>query len=1041
MTSFDDAVETATPIWDQPAMVVRWKELPDGESGGRENLALMGDVLSGQYSVTQSYDDALPDDVTMTSSNDASGKFEADLLGRPGHTYASWSAATSAVGENAFASTYIGSTIPTFSWGMQMFMAIVVPSDTAELTQGELEGTEYAWDLVTTQTDGTVKIWLYTKRAYTGMVAPSFYSDVTVANTTYCCVGVKAVDPAGNELRWNLSTMVQSSAPSSATTHQQTPMTVDTDRSVFFGFWGSLGGGTWSPVAGVLMGTATSPTTSIIVTREGLYTGPRTQGMGATRSTATDTVAMIGIALEPFERPMMTPGEFWSPFNEESPVVDFERDTAAISLDFNVVTEDGTQGSRLYTGQMDDVAVGGGNSANLESSSLTRSTLNRSVNLPIIFGRREGGSIDFLISWLAARSDRFVGPAPGPYARWWVPCYGSIHDGLGGSLSFHYEMYWTPTEANIGLRNPTFVEGPFLTGAFACHTENYTQEIVLQGIDLWRNDEIWPWVTENYLPSEYAQDIFSFGCNSGRVSFWVRGDATYAGTPPNVGSGNRYLFNFTHQMLNSAGAVLGSIRTYMEPDRQLYVQMGNATDSYTTLTYGGSLALPTDDAWHFYSVSWSYDEGTMKVRRNGVSTSTSQFATDGRNGFTGWYDTEAALYASGGKIDTSFRSHLPMSDFIMETGYPVYSSSGSDIWPVYPWPSFTMTTRPTGAQIATVPDDSPVNAWESLADLARNTMSMYRADEYDGLEFLPPVYWGESTQQTVAFDVDTELNAEELTITADPTKSRNVVTVKFLETSIDEMFATCLAMTTVTEIPPGLTDVVFTLDYAIAEIHGAATPYSAVWTITNLTQTQITAGTGAAYDKHYMSVNTVADGSGVVLEERSVLGLIIGYTQTTVTIRFQNKTGKMAYLANNYQGDEQLPSLRILGYLIKQSDAYVTERDGGSIGLRRERAMEVDMDWVHDRFTAQQLASVLVSTLAHPRHEIKAVVMGDPRRRPGQVVEVRDPGQSKANGIWRVMSIEHNIDGPQYTQTLQLVNLLSPGVWDQTSWDQASWGE
>ena len=1041
MTSpLDDALSAADPVFAEPSLFIDWKENPGGDGSANESLSDMSDLLSGQYTVEQSFDDALPDPVTMTNAGDASGQFQAELIGRQGHVWSNWSALTSTFGENAYSSNYIGTTLPSIpSYGYQLFMAIVVPSATATLNQGDIDGTPYAWDYLTQQTDGLITVFIYTKRSYSGIAPPSFYSSETVANTAYCCVGVKAFDPAGNEMYWRLNAQTNTAASVSATAHQQT-ITVDADRSVVFSFWVGPGNLNWT-TSDTTICSVNTPTVSLGVARAGLFTGARTVTTTGTVSSDTSIVGMISLGLEPFERPNMTPTEFWSPFNTDSPVVDFDRDTAHVTTYFNTVTEDQVEDTRLFDGQMDDIELGQSNQVSLKASSLVRSTLNKSVNLPIIFGRREGGSIDFLVAWIAARADRFLGPAPGPYARWWVPCYGSIHDGLGGPMGYNYGWYWTPTLTNIGLRNPTFVTGPFLTGIFACHTADYTLEIVLNAIDLYKNKEIWPWVQEDFLPSQYAQDIFSFANNSGRISFWVRGDATYNGTPPNVPSNNRFLFSFLHQMKSPTGTILGQIWIYMEPDRNVYMQMGNATDGYTTLFYSGGLQLPTDSAWHFYSIQWSYDDGSFKVRRDGnTGTQSFQWGTDGRNGTTGWYNSEEELYAAGGSISTTFRTHLPLSDFIMEASWDVYASTGSDVWPTYAWPSFTMTTRTTGQQIATVPDDSPVNAWEALGDLARNTTSWYRANEWDGIEFLPPSYWGESAQQTIAYTADTTLNAQELQITADPSKSRNVVTIQYAETSVDLSYSTCLAMTTSTEIPPGINDVVFTLDSPVAEIHGAATPYSAVWTLTNLTAAQISAGTGASYDKHYVAVNTLADGSGTVLEERSVLVVIIGYTQTTVTLRFQNKTGKSVYLANNYQGDNQLPSLRILGYLIKQTDAYVTERDGGSIGTRRERAMEVEMPWIHDRFTAQQMASRMVSMLAHPRHEVTVEVMGDPRRFPGQLISLIDDQQTKASGNWRVLSIAHNADGPQFTQTLKLVNSYPVAVWDQARWDESIWG-
>lgn len=1041
MTSLDDALESASVQYDQPILAVDWVQLPPNEGTGLiESLSDLSDMMSGSYSVSHSFDDALPDPVTMTGSVDAAGKAEIELLGRDGHTFSTWSAPTTQTGENSYASNYIGTSLPVGTTpGTRLFMLVAVPSATALLTQGDLEDTPLAWDLVTTVVQGSVALWIYTKKFTYQAPAPSFYSSEIVSNTVFSCVAMKATDPEGRALDWRINTS-GSTTSSATTTHNQVTLSTTCQRSVLFGFWVAPPSGTWTlGGSDTTLASYASATVRVLVGRAGLYSLRTTRTLSATSGSATGA-AMFALAVEPFERPNMGPTEFWSPFNDDSPADGLDRDTAAVNLSVVPLTEDGPQAVKIFTGQMDDITVGDDQQVMLEASSGARITMNRSVNLPILFARREGGSIDFLTAWIAARGDRFIGPAPGPEARWWVPCYGSIHDGLGGPLGYNFGMYWTPTLSNVGIRYPTFVEGPFHKAVFACHTATLTQEIVLQGLDLHKNEEIWPWVMQNYLPTEYAKDLFSIANNAGRVSFWMRGDASYAGTPPNVPSSNRFLFIFTLDMLSPTGSVLGRCSTYMDTDRHLYIQMGNDTDGYTTLFWNSAnLDLPTDGLWHFYSIAWSYDEGTFKVRRDGTTASTGGPGANGDNGFTGWYDTQDALYAAGGSIKTTFRSHMPFSDFIYEAGYESYDVD-SDIWPTYAWPSFTLTTRATGQAIEAVPDDSPVNVWEALAEMAQNTRSWFRMDENDNLDFLPPSYWGETAQNTVDYLTDTEVNAQDLDIVADPSKSRNVVTVKFPETSVDLSYSTCLAMTTSTEIPPGITETTFTLDYPVAEIHGAATPFAAVWTITNLTASQITAGTGAAYDKHYMAVNTAADGSGTVLEERSVLGVIIDYTQTTVVVRFQNKTGRSAYLANNYQGDNPLPSLRIQGYLIKSSEAYVTERDGGSIGMRRERAMEVEMPWIHDRFTAQQFASQLVSLLARPRHEVGVVVMGDPRRTPGQLVALSDAGTTRASGNWRVMSITHNADGPEFTQQLRLVKVLPVAVWDQTSWDQSAWG-
>jgi hypothetical protein len=191
-----------------------------------------------------------------------------------------------------------------------------------------------------------------------------------------------------------------------------------------------------------------------------------------------------------------------------------------------------------------------------------------------------------------------------------------------------------------------------------------------------------------------------------------------------------------------------------------------------------------------------------------------------------------------------------------------------------------------------------------------------------------------------------------------------------------------------------------------------------------------------------MSVNTAADGSGTYQTAAQVSASILTYDQTTVTLVFSNKTGKTMYAVNNYQGDLQLPFLQILGYAVTSADGYVTERDEGSIGTRRERALDVDMNWIHDRTTAQQLASHMVTALARPRAQVVVETQGDPRRVPGQAVTVADAQDTQASGLWRALSVTHNADGPQYTQTLQLVAIPPIGVWDGApGWDEEIWSE
>jgi len=272
----------------------------------------------------------------------------------------------------------------------------------------------------------------------------------------------------------------------------------------------------------------------------------------------------------------------------------------------------------------------------------------------------------------------------------------------------------------------------------------------------------------------------------------------------------------------------------------------------------------------------------------------------------------------------------------------------------------------------------------------------------------------------------------------DPTKTRNLVTVVYDETRIDVNRAPILDISAAIEIPTGTTDITFALDVPAAEIHGAADPYGTNdWLLTKLTAAQI-AGTSALPNSNFMSINKYADGSYAWQNISSITANVIGWTTSTVTVRFSNKYGQKMYAANN---GSQIPFLRILGYPIRTQDAYQSARDPGSVTTRRERALTTEAVWVQDRATATEHAGRLVTALSRPRPELAVTVMGDPRRRPGQLVSIADAEGTAAEGTWRVLKVGHRGNGPMYVQDLQLTYVGPIGLWDEGLWDDAVWGE
>jgi hypothetical protein len=145
------------------------------------------------------------------------------------------------------------------------------------------------------------------------------------------------------------------------------------------------------------------------------------------------------------------------------------------------------------------------------------------------------------------------------------------------------------------------------------------------------------------------------------------------------------------------------------------------------------------------------------------------------------------------------------------------------------------------------------------------------------------------------------------------------------------------------------------------------------------------------------------------------------------------------WLSNNGQ---QIPFLRILGYQIRTADAYSTVTDPGSIGRRRDRSLSTSGNpWLQTRPVAENYVNRLLGVLAQPRTVLNVRVMGDPRRKPGNLVTLADASGTKADGTWRVLAVTHNGNGPGYTQDLQLIFVPEVGLWDLSNWDEAIWGD
>lgn len=1025
MTALDDALAQASVVWSSPNLTADWLEQYPSEptDGNPDATRELGQQLTGDFKVEHSLDDGFPDPVTMTTGNDASGVLTTTLNGRDQVIADSWGWRTVQTGNST--GTLITTQWPTdIKPGDYAIVAASFPSNSPVITPyPDPSEVNYQWTVLADVSDGTGLRTIVWGRPYWGTALNMVIKISVSTATSWLCTAMYARTASGIPVQITPGAVSATAEPSSVALHTAGPVSL-VGRGFILGVWSSVSAtAQWSTSTSTELGEKAATTDTMISTTGLLYED--TYSITASTSAATAVATLIAIPLRIKDRQRMDALKYFSPFNVDSPVYGRDRDTAPTQFDFNVLTASGVQGATLHKGQMATIGIKG-RQAELTAVSKTRLDLAKSLVLPVVFGNRENCTVDWLATWIMARGGQFAGPAPTSYCAYWAPLYGSTHAHYDSNYGYNSAVYYTADQSGIplGLRPPTVVKGPFLTAMYAQQTSTRVEEIRLYPLHL--NDRDRTYTT--------SMDLMSQSNNSGRISFWLRGDA--AVDAPAFASDNYLMHAEILARASSGGTVKGGVLIdYRPSDRKMRVSLGGQSTGFTYVAFTGLPALPTDGLWHFIGVAWDWDSGTAKVIIDGTEATSNLWATSALTVFTDLPTTDQANSDAGGIQDVFLLSRLPISDVQIETR--PYSDTWSYMYPTPAYPSSNATIRTTGQSLEAIAQDGPVIGWDTLVELAQSTLSSYRTNELDNLEFLPLSYFGETAQMTSSEVVDTQVNASDLDVDLDPTKSRNAVTVKFPETRVDTMISPVFDLSSSIPIPPGSTTMTFALDIPAAEIHYQSTPFNDNWKFTNLTAGDVTAKT-FPLDKHFMSVNYAPDGTGVYLVAATINARIISATATSVTIKFTNNALRTFYLVNN---GTEVPFLRVYGYAVRASDGYVTQRDAGSIGTRRERPLDTQLDWVQNRNVATQVASHLVTATARPRAEVKLTVMGDPRRKPGQAVTIKDSEGTQASGLWRILSITHNGSGAEYTQELQLVSVYPVFTWDAApGWDYMVWG-
>lgn len=1056
MTALDDALASNSIVLGPHQIKALWRETSNEDiATNPDAVGNLTDQHDGSMSVTHSLNDGLPDSVTMTTGNDASGTLSAGLNGREGLTLGTsgqraWSASGGASGS---AATTIPGNIPSVAVvGDYLLCAVVVNDATATLVQTYIDPKDN-WENLGSVADGTgLALYLYGSRTYyTGRKPLALTSDKPVSYVSMT-TAFWARNPLGIPLPYKVTNPVLAAESVSGTAHS---VSGRLQRKGFqVGIWGSLSGvGPWTGTVGGM--TEWNETVAVGLDLMLSTSALRESGINVltANSTSATAVAVMGtVAMEPYARPRLDGRQYFSPFNADSPIYSFERDTADVLASIRVLTTGGPVDTQIFKGQMQDTPVSG-RAAELTAQSKARILLNRTVNLPIVSARREGLGLDWVATWLLARGGSFAGAAPNQYTRFWNTFYGSIHNHWGTVLDyntvFNYRSDIVPAGA-YGTVNPPTVVGPKgFPAMFAQQTATRTDEIVMRPNAQMHNypTDDFPHLYENGGTGPLMADFMSGSNSKGRLSFWIRGDAA-VGNPAylsSVGADDSLAYFSMYSIARGPGTnFLGYVRFYISSTtRQPVIQMGATTIGFGNVTPGAPYALPTDNAWHFIGFWWNYATGEyhMRIDNTWMASVSNFFATNGWNYTADLPPTEREVRAAGGKTEIQFRSHLPISDLLIDAGNPMTTPGTfwNDLYPTPALPGANATIRPTFQKLTGLAVPDGVNAWEALADVAQSSLAAYRVDENDAINFLPPAYFGEAAQMTSSSLQDVQFNASELDVTLDPSKTRNVVTVQFQDIRMDSKYSPVLDYSTAFELPPGTTIVTFPLDVPAVEIHGAATTNGSTYQFINLTAAQIAAPATIPTDRHWISVAAASDGTGAVYPEVQVSAKFLSVTAGTAVVQFVNKTKKTVYLANN---GSEVPYMRILGYGLRGGDGYATFRDEHSVAVRRERGLDTQLNWVQDRDTANELAALLIGTLSQPRAEIALRVVGDPRRKPGQLITVADAEGTQAAGTWRILSITHNTNGAEYTQDLRCVQQYPVATWGgPNGWGIGVWGE
>lgn len=754
----------------------------------------------------------------------------------------------------------------------------------------------------------------------------------------------------------------------------------------------------------------------------------------------------------------LTAQQYLSSHNPNSPLYDLARDVAPVTLDYGIITSDGPERTRLFTGKMVDLPIGTDQTGQLVATSATRLKLSKLVQPPP-FNRAGDLSASWIVSWAAFQCGIYAAPNPSPGCIWYAPMHGSMQPfvdfqqptqvSLRGTFPTFDGSYYRDTGdgysyplyegVSVAETIPAYVNGPYV----AAPALQFTSDLAIG---------IYHHPISTAFAADGSIDMLSEAGPRGRFEFAVRGDP-FDAAPPGGSDFAPATFIVGLFLENDPGP--GSVFCGINMSRELRIELSDGTASIN-LSTAAAFDLPSDGRWYRYGIAWDFAAETVYYYfRDEDGNEAAGFTTEATLDVTRLPAEDEIFglvepfvdssFLEGGAVFTPyFHAFLPVSELHITAGTNANPNNAPWIWEDdYGFEASAIIKR-SAHRLRVVAEPAEREAWELISSFAQAEMAMMRIDEQDRLLYLTPQYWVEEAQQTETQTLDTEVNVGELVPQVDPTRIRNEVRVAYREVTIDSLYQPMFQSRDVIAFAPGTTQFVIPLQVLASEVSTSLATLPSGTQIDNGVSGFLSGG----FWPTFFTINTEPDGSGTYMTgpvdpstDPIYIQVLDAFGANFVVVEAVNQTNGVLYTAND---NVEVPTINIGGIGAYFGDKTTITSRASSITRRGTRGLPVDMPQIQRDEDAQRLAQRLLNELAEPSPTLESVrLFGDPRRQPGDLVQFRDARGTAVSGSWRLLSVRHVIDGANYYQEGRLRQALSVGEWQESGasrWGQSLWG-